>query len=77
MLAIFHSVWTIVVLVIFLGIVAWAYSSKRNTEFDKASRMPMDDEAPSEDDSKNNSIDGNDNKNASDDNKNVSVDDTK
>ena len=29
-----QSVWTIVVMVTFLGIVAWAYSSKRKSRYD-------------------------------------------
>ena len=30
----FSSVMTVVMLVVFLGIVAWAYSSKRRAQFD-------------------------------------------
>ncbi len=36
-----QSVWTIVVLVIFLGIVAWAYSGKRKKDFDEAAGLPF------------------------------------
>ncbi|MDM8562154.1 cbb3-type cytochrome c oxidase subunit 3 [Candidatus Marithioploca araucensis] len=42
--AIFQSVWTIMVMVIFLGIVVWAYSRKRKPEFDEAARLPLDDD---------------------------------
>lgn len=41
-----QSVWTIVVMVTFLGIVAWAYSSKRKSSFDEAARLPFDDDGP-------------------------------
>ena len=45
----FSSVMTVVMLVVFLGIVAWAYSSKRRAAFDEAARVPLeDDEAPGE-----------------------------
>jgi cytochrome c oxidase cbb3-type subunit 4 len=39
-----QSVWTIVVMVTFLGIVAWAFSGKRKSAFDEAARLPFDDE---------------------------------
>ena len=39
-----QSIWTIVVMVTFLGIVAWAYSSKRKSSFDEAARLPFDDD---------------------------------
>jgi cytochrome c oxidase cbb3-type subunit 4 len=42
--AIFQSVWTIVVMVIFLSVVVWAYSRKRKAEFDEAARLPLDDD---------------------------------
>ena len=41
MVELLQSVWTIVVLVIFLGIVAWAYSGKRTKDFDEAARLPF------------------------------------
>ena len=40
----FQSLWTIVVMVIFLGIVGWAFSSKRKSAFDEAARLPLEDE---------------------------------
>ena len=44
-----QSIWTIVVMVTFLGIVVWAFSSKRKSDFDEAARLPFDeDEAPAE-----------------------------
>ena len=41
-----QSIWTIVIMVTFLGIVFWAYSGKRKKDFDEAARLPFDDEAP-------------------------------
>ena len=46
-----QALWSIVVLVTFLGIVFWAYSSKRKSSFDEAARVPFDDE-PSSDNNK-------------------------
>ena len=46
-----QSIWSIVILVTFLGIVAWAYSSKRKSAFDEAARLPFDDK-PSNDNNK-------------------------
>jgi len=39
-----RSVMTLVAFVIFLGIVAWAWSSRRKTDFDEAARLPFDSE---------------------------------
>ncbi len=47
----FQSLWTIVVMVTFLGIVWWAFSSKRKAAFDEAARVPFEDE-PQTDNSK-------------------------
>jgi len=41
----FQSLWTIVVMVTFLGIVWWAFSSKRKAAFDEAARVPFEDES--------------------------------
>ena len=40
----FHLIWTIVLMVIFVGIFLWAWSSKRSTDFEEAARLPFDDE---------------------------------
>ena len=40
----FSTVMTVVMLIIFIGIVAWAYSGKRRAQFDEAARVPLDDE---------------------------------
>ena len=39
-----HTVWTILLMGVFIGIVAWAYSSKRKDRFEKAAREPLDDD---------------------------------
>lgn len=41
---IFQSIWTIVVMVIFLSIIVWAYSSKRKSEFEEAAYLPIADD---------------------------------
>ncbi len=41
----YSSLMTVVMLVVFLGIVAWAYSGKRRAAFDDAARVPLDDDA--------------------------------
>lgn len=48
MLSLIHSLWTIVVMITFLSIVVWAYSSKRNAEFEEAARLPLEDDDPME-----------------------------
>ncbi len=45
-LAMFHSFWTIGALVIFVGIILWAYSKKRHTDFEEAARLPLEDDLP-------------------------------
>ena len=48
-----QSVWTVVVLVLFVGIVIWAWSSKRKQDFDEAANIPFhEDETPTEHTSK-------------------------
>ena len=39
----FHSIWTVLLLVLFIGIWAWAWSKKRKRDFDAAARLPLDD----------------------------------
>jgi cytochrome c oxidase cbb3-type subunit 4 len=41
-----HSYWTIVVFVVFVGIVVWAWSGKRKQAFDEAARIPLDEDQP-------------------------------
>ena len=42
--AVFHGLWTGALLVIFIGIVIWAWSGKRKTGFDEAARIPLGDD---------------------------------
>jgi cytochrome c oxidase cbb3-type subunit 4 len=42
--ALIQSIWTIVVMVIFFGILVWAFSRKRKSEFDDAAHLPIDDD---------------------------------
>ena len=39
-----RSVLTLVLLVVFIGIVAWAWSGKRKQAFDAAAQLPFDEE---------------------------------
>ncbi len=41
---IFHSIWTVLLLILFIGIVIWAYSSRRKRGFDEAARLPLEEE---------------------------------
>ena len=41
-----QSVWTVVVMIIFLGIVWWAYSGSRKNAFDEAAQIPLEDDLP-------------------------------
>ncbi len=41
-----QALWSIIVLITFLGIVVWAYSRKRKPDFDEAARLPFDDDEP-------------------------------
>jgi len=43
-----QALWSIVILITFLGIVVWAYSGKRKARFDEAARVPFDDEPSNE-----------------------------
>jgi cytochrome c oxidase cbb3-type subunit 4 len=40
----FHSVWTVIAFVFFVGVVFWAWSGRRKKSYDKAARMALDDE---------------------------------
>lgn len=46
--AMFHSYYTVVLFIIIVGIWAWAWSSRRKRDFDEASRLPLDDDAPTQ-----------------------------
>lgn len=38
------GLWTIVVMVTFIAIVLWAWSSKREARFEAAARIPLEDD---------------------------------
>jgi cytochrome c oxidase cbb3-type subunit IV len=40
-----QGIYTVVTLVAFVWIVAWAFSSKRKKDFDEASRLPLEDDS--------------------------------
>jgi cytochrome c oxidase cbb3-type subunit 4 len=49
-------IWTLVVVVLFVGIVIWAWSGKRKQAFDEAANIPFnEDDTPAEKTSKENS----------------------
>ncbi|MBC8211292.1 MAG: cbb3-type cytochrome oxidase subunit 3 [Gammaproteobacteria bacterium] len=52
MTSLMHSIWTVVVFIVFIGIVLWAYSANRKKDFDEASRLALDDDEPSDDSTK-------------------------
>jgi len=39
----FHSIWTLLLFLTFLGIIFWAFGSARKKPFDVASRIPLED----------------------------------
>jgi cytochrome c oxidase cbb3-type subunit 4 len=51
----FHIAWTIALLVVFVGIVAWAWSGRRKQDFAEAANLPLDDDSVSDDPAGNNS----------------------
>lgn len=40
------GIWTVVVLIMFVGIVAWAWSGNRRRQFERAARIPLEDDEP-------------------------------
>jgi len=40
----FHSIWTLLLLIVFIGIIAWAYNGNRKQAFDEAARLPLVDD---------------------------------
>ena len=41
-----QSVWTVMAMVVFIGIIIWAYSKHKKSDFEQAGRMAMDDDKP-------------------------------
>ena len=56
-LSMVHAIWTVVLMVLFIGIVVWAWSGKRKARFDAAARLPFDEDpqVPTNNTSKENS----------------------
>ncbi|MCK8515627.1 cbb3-type cytochrome c oxidase subunit 3 [Methylonatrum kenyense] len=46
----FYGLLTLLMLVLFIGIVLWAYSSKRKKHFEEAANLPFEEEKPLDDD---------------------------
>ncbi len=46
MSSLMHSIWTVIVFIVFIGIVLWAYSGRRKKDFDEAARLVLDDDKP-------------------------------
>ena len=44
-----QSVWTVMAMAVFIGIVIWAFSRRKKADFEKAGRMAMDDDKPAND----------------------------
>lgn len=43
-ISLIQSIWTVVVLVLFVGIVIWAWSGKQKERFDEAANIPFADD---------------------------------
>lgn len=41
----FRGVMTVILMLLFIGFVFWAYSRRRNEDFDAAARLPLDDDS--------------------------------
>ena len=41
-----QSVWTVIAMVVFIGIVIWAFSKRKKADFEEAGRMALNDEKP-------------------------------
>ena len=41
-----RSIFTVLALIAFVGIVWWAYSDRRKKTYDEAAMMPLDDDSP-------------------------------
>ncbi|KDM91444.1 CcoQ/FixQ family Cbb3-type cytochrome c oxidase assembly chaperone [Photobacterium galatheae] len=39
-----HSIWTVILFASFIGIVLWAYSKRRKSQFDEAANLVFADE---------------------------------
>lgn len=41
-----HIIWTCIALVVFIGIVIWAWSARRKPDFDALAHLPLEDDRP-------------------------------
>ena len=41
-----QSVWTVIAMSVFIGIIIWAFSKRKKSDFEQAGRMAMDDDKP-------------------------------
>lgn len=39
-----HLVWTLLLMVAFIGIVVWAWNSRRHKDFDEAAKLPLEED---------------------------------
>jgi len=44
LMVIIQSAWTVVVCILFIAIVLWAWSGARKSEFDEAAHMPLEED---------------------------------
>ena len=42
--SILQSIWTVIAFVFFVGVVIWAWSSRRKSDFEEHARMALDDD---------------------------------
>jgi len=40
----FHSIWTLILIAMFIGIIRWAWSGRRRASFERAAREPLSDD---------------------------------
>ncbi len=45
-MSLFHSIWTLISLLLFIGICVWAYSGARHERFRDAAQLPFRDDEP-------------------------------
>jgi cytochrome c oxidase cbb3-type subunit 4 len=43
-ITIFHSYWTLLLLLLFVGIIIWAWSGKRKAGFDELAHLPLEED---------------------------------
>ena len=41
-----HIIWTVIALILFVGIVVWAWSGQRKQEFEMLAHLPLEDDQP-------------------------------